>query len=104
MANSSLDLSDRAVLGPLARLLSAVRQAAGDTPSLLVGAAARDLLLVHARGVEVQRATEDTALALAVRSWDMFLHVREVLIAAGCPVVDSRCHIGVRHDCRSLRD
>lgn len=66
MANSSLDLSDRAVLGPLARLLSAVRRAAGDTPVLLVGAAARDLLLVHAHGVEVQRATEDTDLALAV--------------------------------------
>jgi len=48
VANSSLDLSDRAVLGSLARLLSAVRRAAGDTPVLLVGAAARDLLLVHA--------------------------------------------------------
>jgi hypothetical protein len=61
VANSSLDLSDRAVLGPLARLLGAVRQVAGGTPVLLIGAAARDLLLVHAHGVEVERATEDTA-------------------------------------------
>ncbi len=43
VANSSLDLSDRAVLGPLARLLAAVRKAADETPLLLVGAAARDL-------------------------------------------------------------
>ena len=83
MASSSLDLSDRAVLGSLARLLSTLRVAAGDTPLLLVGAAARDLLLVHAHGVELQRATEDTDLALAVPNWDMFLHVREAFIAAG---------------------
>ena len=83
MANSSLDLSDRAVLGSLARLLSAVRRATGETPLLLVGAAARDLLLVRAHGVELQRATEDTDLALAVPSWDIFLQVREALIASG---------------------
>lgn len=56
VANSSLDLSDRAVLGPLARLLSAVREVARETPLLLVGAAARDLLLVHAHGIDPQRA------------------------------------------------
>ena len=66
MANSLLDLSDRAVLGPLSQLLSAVLRVAGDTPVLLVGAAARDLLLVHAHGVEVQRATDDTDLALSL--------------------------------------
>lgn len=92
MANSSLDLSDRAVLGPLARLLSAVRQAVRDTPVLLVGAAARDLLLVHAHGVEVQRATEDTDLALAVRSWDAFLRLREALITSGGFTADGPPH------------
>src|SRR5260370_25304347 len=83
VATSSLDLSDRTVLGSLARLLSAVRKAAGETPLLLVGAAARDLLLVHAHGVDLQRATEDTDLALAVPSWDVFLRVRDALIASG---------------------
>jgi predicted nucleotidyltransferase len=82
VANSSLDLSDRAVLAPLARLVAAVRQAAGETPVLLVGAAARDLLLVHAHGVDPRRATEDTDLALAVRSWEVFLRLREALIAS----------------------
>ena len=92
MANSSLDLSDRAVLAPLARLLSGVRQEAGDTPLLLVGAAARDLLLVHVHGVEVQRATEDTDLALAVRSWEAFLRLREALIASGGFTADDPPH------------
>ena len=92
MANSSLDLSDRAVLRPLTQLLSAVRQAAGNTPVLLVGAAARDLLLVHAHDVEVQRATEDTDLALAVHSWDAFLHLREALITSGAFTADGPPH------------
>lgn len=83
MTRSSLDLSERAVLGPLARLIAAVRKAAGDTPLLLIGAAARDLLLVHAHGVPVERATEDTDVALAVPDWQTFFDVREALIADG---------------------
>jgi len=71
------------VLGPLARLLAAVHAAAGETPLLLMGAGARDLLLVHAHGVDPQRATEDTDLALAVPSWDAFLAARDALIASG---------------------
>lgn len=82
MARSSLDLSDRAALGSLARLVAAVRQAARETPLLLVGAAARDLLLAHAHGIELQRATEDTDLALAVPGWDAFLGLRAGLIAS----------------------
>ena len=77
-----LDLSDRAVLAPLARLLSAVRRTAGETPLLLVGATARDLLLVHAHGIEPRRATEDTDLALAVPTWQAFQRLREALIAS----------------------
>ena len=92
MANSSLDLSDRGVLGSLARLLSAVGRAAGDTPVLLIGAAARDLLLVHAHGVEVQRATEDTDLALAVRNWEAFLRLRGALITSGSFTADGPPH------------
>ncbi len=92
MANSSLDLSDRAVLGSLARLLSSVRRAADDTPLLLVGAAARDILLVHAHGIVMQRATEDTDLALAVRDWKAFLRVRKKLLASGMFTAEGPAH------------
>jgi len=75
----SIDLSDRTALAPLGRLLSAVGRVA-DTPILLLGAAARDLLLVHVHGVDVRRATEDTDLAVAVPNWDAFLRVRDGLV------------------------
>ena len=80
MATSPIDLSDRAALHPLARLLAAARQEAGDTPVLLVGAAARDVLLVHFHGIPLLRATEDTDVAVAVRDWDTFLALRQRLI------------------------
>jgi predicted nucleotidyltransferase len=92
VARSSLDLADCAALQPLARLLSAVRKATGDTPLVLVGADARDVLLVHAHGVEPQRATEDTDLGLAVRDWDTFLRAREALVASGAFAADGPAH------------
>lgn len=76
----SLDWADRKELEPLARLLALVRQVAGNTPLLLVGATARDLLLVHAHGIEPQRATEDTDLALAVPDWSTFQRLRQAMI------------------------
>jgi predicted nucleotidyltransferase len=81
VARSSLDLSDRALLEPLAGLLAAVQRAAGETPFLLIGAAARDLLLVYAGGIAAQRATEDTDVALAVRSREEFMRLRAALLA-----------------------
>ncbi len=83
MADSSLDFSSRAVLVPLSRLLAGVRAVTGETPFIVMGAGARDLLLVHGHGVDPQRATEDTDLALAVPSWEAFLSVRQALIASG---------------------
>jgi predicted nucleotidyltransferase len=83
VAHSSLDLSDRAVLWPLAELLAAVRAEAGDAPLLLIGAAARDLHLIHAHGLNPERATEDTDVALAVASWEGFQRLREALLNSG---------------------
>ncbi len=83
MAHSLLDLTDRPVLEPLALLLAAVGHTAGETRVLVLGAAARDLLLVHVHGVAVYRATEDTDLALAVPSWDAFRRLRDQLVQSG---------------------
>jgi predicted nucleotidyltransferase len=92
VAHSSLDLSDRAVLGPLAELLASVRAAAGKTSLLLIGAAARDLLLVHAHGLDPERATEDTDVALAVDGWDDFQRLREALLRSGQFTADGPPH------------
>jgi predicted nucleotidyltransferase len=92
VARLSLDLSDRAVLRPLAELLAAVRAAAGDASLLLIGAAARDLLLVHAHGIHPARATEDTDVALALRRWSDFQRLREALLRPGAFTADRPPH------------
>jgi predicted nucleotidyltransferase len=76
----------------LAELLAAVRAAAGDAPLLLIGAAARDLLLVHAHGIHPARATEDTDVALAVGSWSDFQRLQEALLRSGEFTADGPPH------------
>jgi predicted nucleotidyltransferase len=48
----------------------------------LIGAAARDLHLVHVHGLNPERATEDADVALAVSSWADFQRLREALLRA----------------------
>ena len=57
-----------------------------------MGAAARDLLLVHAHGIALQRATEDTDLALAVPDWETLLGLRKALIASTAFTADGPAH------------
>ncbi|NQV09902.1 MAG: nucleotidyl transferase AbiEii/AbiGii toxin family protein [Cyanobacteria bacterium] len=47
---------------------------------LLVGATARDLLLVHVFGQRVRRATLDVDFAVALASWQQFEALKQVLI------------------------
>jgi predicted nucleotidyltransferase len=80
-----------------------VQVAAGEAPFLVMGAGARDLLLVQAHGVDPHRATEDTDLALAVPSWDAFLGVREGLrLWFGEQRLDIVPFGGVERDDRSI--
>jgi len=58
----------------LVRVIAAVHAGAmaqGVEP-LLVGAAARDLLLVHVHGQRVRRATKDVDFAVAIASWEAY--------------------------------
>ncbi len=50
---------------------------------LLVGAAARDVLLSYAHGIALARATHDADLALAVPNWDAFETLRRRLVESG---------------------
>ncbi len=67
-----LDLSGKLELASLSRILAPIVQRAGvlGLDWLLIGAAARDLVLEHARGCERARATLDLDVAVCVRCWE----------------------------------
>lgn len=83
MTASSLDLSDRAELAPLAELHASLHKATPNRKPLLVGAMARDVLLWYAHGIALARATEDTDFAVAVADWDDFAALRGALLTSG---------------------
>jgi predicted nucleotidyltransferase len=70
-------------LKPLARLVSAIRGAAGGLRFLLAGAQARDLLLKYAHGINAGRQTSDVDFAFSVDSWGQFHALRESLVESG---------------------
>lgn len=78
-----LDLSHRQELVWLAQLLADVHAAAPSFQPLLAGALARDLILHHGHGLEIERVTSDADLALAVADWGQFATAREALLASG---------------------
>ena len=64
------------------RVISAVQAGAQaqSVEPLLVGAAARDLLLVHVHGQRVRRATKDVDFAVALASWEAFEQLKAQLV------------------------
>ncbi len=78
-----LDLADEQGLRWLAALVVDLREAAPGIDLLLVGAAARDVLLSYAHGIALARATHDADLALAVPNWDAFETLRRRLADSG---------------------
>jgi predicted nucleotidyltransferase len=57
MEISLLDLANKQDLRPLAALIRDLRAAAPDADVMLVGAMARDVMLLHAYGIPLPRAT-----------------------------------------------
>jgi len=80
MGQSSIDLSSDRRLQPIADVVRAVQAQTGDTPMLLVGATARDILLTYAHGIAIARGTADIDFALATQNWLTFQSVRTSLI------------------------
>ena len=78
-----MDLSQRPELRPLSKLVQAIQEAAPGEEWLLVGATARDLLLHYAHGIHAGRATMDVDFGIAVRDWDHFFAIREMLQDSG---------------------
>ncbi|WP_162299762.1 hypothetical protein [Marinospirillum perlucidum] len=54
-----------------------------NIPYLVVGATARDLILVKAFGVHLQRATQDIDFAIKVANWDAFENLKSALLESG---------------------
>ncbi|OGA90099.1 MAG: hypothetical protein A3G27_18075 [Betaproteobacteria bacterium RIFCSPLOWO2_12_FULL_66_14] len=81
----SLDFSgepDLRGLGRLVRALRAVAEPLG-VEFFLMGAAARDLMMRYAHGIETLRRTEDADFAVMVRDWTAYETLREGLIGGG---------------------
>ncbi len=78
-----LDFSERRELREIAPVLGAVQAAATGSPVMLVGAIARDLLLLHAHGIDTVRATNDLDVAVAVPDWATFERLRVALLSKG---------------------
>jgi predicted nucleotidyltransferase len=88
----SLDLSQKTELRLLAAVVREVSRAAGDEPFFLAGAYARDVLLLHAHGIDTGRQTADVDLAIAVESWQRYEALREALIAGEFTAVPPSLH------------
>ena len=78
-----LDLANNHDLRPLAALVRDLRSADAEADVILVGAMARDVLLWHAYGISLPRATTDVDIALAVSDWTAFHKLRAALLASG---------------------
>ncbi len=76
-----LDFSTRIELRPLATQVRSLHAAAGGCPFMLVGARARDLLLLPFPQIPITRATGDSDFVVAVESWDRYNALRDELIA-----------------------
>ncbi len=81
----SLDFSAKPELRALARVAGALQAVAAPlgVEFFLMGAAARDLILRHAHGIDAPRATEDVDFAVMVRDWQAYDTLRTALIASG---------------------
>lgn len=77
-----LDFSRTDDLKPLARLMGRIKAIDPGVPFIIAGAQARDLLLMHAHGIETGRQTADVDFAFQVRSWEEFQRLRNALIGS----------------------
>jgi predicted nucleotidyltransferase len=85
MIGTSLNLSSIEELHDLATVVRTFGIAAAGVSHgwLLIGAAARDLLLHHACGLPLERMTADVDLAVAVAGWPAFEQIETGLLAQG---------------------
>ena len=84
MTSTSLDIAGKIDPRTVATI-AAVAQVITELgmPYVIVGATARDLVLHHGHGANIQRATQDVDFAIEVPEWSAFEAVKERLCAQG---------------------
>ena len=84
MNSTLIDLQDKLPKG-LVDVYKQVQTAASSLQLeiVVVGAMARDLVLVHGFGARLERGTRDIDFAVQVRNWEAFEKLTDVLIANG---------------------
>jgi predicted nucleotidyltransferase len=85
MKNMFFDLSAKPELQPLADVVRPLQLEAAKlgAPLFLMGAAARDVMLLHSYGINTLRLTEDMDFGVMVRDWATFEALRQALLARG---------------------
>jgi predicted nucleotidyltransferase len=85
MKSMLFDLSAKPDLATLAEVVRPLKQEAAKLGAsfFLMGAAARDVMLLHVYGIKTLRLTEDMDFGVMVNDWAAFDALREALIAGG---------------------
>lgn len=81
MKDTCVNISGKLPKG-LIELYKDINNVAGDLKirSLVVGAMARDLVLVHGFGSTIERGTRDVDFGIRVESWDQFFTLQNALV------------------------
>lgn len=91
MSDTLLDLSNK-IDPQTSRLLAIITRTAETLgmPFYMTGATARDMILEFGYAITAGRRTEDIDLAVLIKGWKDFQHLKDVLVATGEFAVDTR--------------
>ena len=90
---TSLDVSEKLPNG-LVEVYSQIHGIAAElsVPLLVVGATARDIILVHGYSAAIERGTKDVDFGIKVQNWEHYEVLRTALIEAGFTPYSKKAH------------
>ncbi len=90
---TSLDVSEKLPTG-LVEVYSQIHGIAAElsVPLLIVGATARDIILVHGYNAAIERGTKDVDFGIEVQNWEHYEVLRTALIEAGFTPHSKKAH------------
>lgn len=94
MNNTLIDLKGKLPSGMVQvyREVYGVARGGLELEVLVVGAMARDLVLVHGYGAKLERGTRDVDFAVQVKDWQAFQSLTEALVMSGFTKADKFAH------------